>query len=356
MKDNVASHETNLVNFEEVQKLLNENPETPIRELLLSIPSINSKYSSLQENIKNNQELTSEIKDKYLKLLSECLDSYYFTFYMCNGGQDGRTTEYFTLFEKDYLPNNTDLLGQPIADLDKWYLTQPPPPLSYRNYTQKIWLPFINNHIQKIADKSEGIDTTVRILSVACGTMYDVMQIKAPQNIRLELVGSDLDEKSLHLANENSIKHGKTVKTIKQDITQQPIEEKFDIISCNGFSFYVDNTTLEGIMRSFKEHLKKDGIATINYIQAFNQWNIKGKFDPESMDKFSGMMGAIPRKWSANFRSDDEINEIALKAGFAPEEISFNELTDSTYNMHCGVLLHNYAEMDVSGANTENSH
>jgi ankyrin repeat protein/ubiquinone/menaquinone biosynthesis C-methylase UbiE len=333
------SHSLNGFTFKEVKKALEQNNALKLSDVFLEIDSVREQYEKLTKASDDNSQLDGKTKAKHKKFLSDCLDSYFMTFYMCNGGLNGRTTEYFTLFEQDYTPNNKDLLGKPIPDIDRWYLTQTPPPLSYRNYVMNNWLPFMNSYLENVAERNQGKDVVVRMLSVSCGTMYDVMLIKEPKNVKVEIIGLDLDKESLKLAAKKAKKHGKEITTLEQDATKLEVNEPIDVISCNGFSFYVDDKTLTAIFKKFNEILKDGGMAVVNYIQEAKDWQTQGKFDPQVMDRFGAMMGSIPRKWSANFRSDDKMKSLAKEAGVAEEKVSFKELVDSKYNMHSGMVI-----------------
>ena len=278
---------------------------------------IHEVYSTRVEAVKGNAKLSAKEKKAAIKFLKQCLSSDFFRFYLVNGGLNGPLTEYMALYHKFY--KKMTPWGTAVAPLEAWHFNQTFFVLAYQE-TQL--------HVSKFLEKevndrlSLGVND-VRFASVAGGTLYEFIQLSltSEQRTKVSFHGFDLDQESLDIANRNAENHSCSVSLYKQDAWQPLADGNFDVITCNGFTFYIeDDVRLTELFSNFYQGLKEGGKIEASFILPMESWD--ATCTEKTSKKINAMFHAIEGKWT-KFRSKDDMIKILVHAGFSQENIEF---------------------------------
>lgn len=180
---------------------------------------------------------------------------------LLNGGLSGPFTEYYATFNPEW---QVDFWGGRVQPLETAFLTGHALPRAYQATVLKTQ--------EVLAAKVKDFHKPdVAIASLACGTMYDVLGARYEILRGISFSGYDVDIDSLKLAQEKgaSLKLlPEQIKVHQLDVVSTPLPEKqFDIIVCNGFSFYIDDASLSKLMESVQKALKKNGVFLMSFLQ-----------------------------------------------------------------------------------------
>lgn len=267
-----------------------------------------------QEGYEKKDALEALAKDA--SLIQKVRESAFWRFYFVNGGLSGRYTEYFASFDTEM---KEDFWGEPVTEIDKLYLNSHHLPLAYRE-TVANCRERVVEHVKTLVEKEE--KSLVKIASLACGTMFDVLEVEYPtQNI--EFVGYDIDALSLKYAEKKAMEFRKTKPLTTHDAdvmkTELPPQE-YDVVVCNGFSFYLtEEKTLQELIQKVEKTLKPGGIFLMSFILPPSQWKISEK-EKQTHEQIHNIFDAIVAKWTASFRTSDTILSYCSEAGFASTE------------------------------------
>jgi hypothetical protein len=263
--------------------------------------------------------------------LNDAAGTPYWRFYMVNGGLNGPLTEYMTLFHEDYAPVQKDFFGNPLKEMDRWYFEDSPFILAYQQ-NHRNCRSLVEAHLEKIRSSE---DDPLKLASIACGTMYEFMKIKLPEDKKAELYAYDIDAASVQSALANGKKYSRAVVARQQDAWKDLPDAPFDVITCNGFTFYEnDDERLTSLFRNFYNSLNKGGVMISSFILPKDQWKTTDT-TAETWRKLGLMMDLIPSKWTAAFRDKDRMKAIAIKAGFDEASIRFE---DEPRNIHPSIV------------------
>lgn len=277
---------------------------------------VSDRMSILKREVFANKELTSSEKKRAVKFLDATTKSKYWSFYVMNGGLNGILTQYMTEYPEKGAKTGIDFEGDTIPDIDHWYF-KTPLIQAYQNIISSF-----KKVAQKKVDQLRKEGREIAIASLASGTLYDVLSLDFPQG-KIHLYARDNDKGSLAYAKKNAEKKGllKSVTFDQKDVLDTLPENAFDVVALNGFSFYVgEDDTLQKLFTQIKKSLKKDGILYVTFIRPMSDWNIKD-IPQEDLDKIDLMMKIIPSKWTAKFRSCNDMKKLASKAGFSSVRI-----------------------------------
>jgi 2-polyprenyl-3-methyl-5-hydroxy-6-metoxy-1,4-benzoquinol methylase len=229
-----------------------------------------------------------------------------------NGGLSGPFTEYFACFNPLW---EGDFWGEKVQPIERIYLSQHAIPRAYQSTVAKT-RHILAEHARKLAISGQ---EKIKIASLACGTMYDVFGADYAEKKKISVLGRDVDSESLQLAKEKASLNGffeENVHFQECDVVKQQIKKnEYDIIVCNGFSFYLNDHDLSQVINNVRNALKPKGIFIMSFIQPLNCWNMNEN-EKKVDDIVRPILETFPKKWSSNLRTSDQVMELVKENGF----------------------------------------
>lgn len=294
------------------------------------------KFNGYIQELLSSDKLDLEKKSLLLAITEsdtwkEIQQSSYWRHNIFNGGLSGPFTEYFACFNPEW---KVDFWGERVQPIDTTYLNEHAIPRAYQStvlQTQQVLSKKVNELV--VSGK-----TKVEIASLACGTMYDVLGTKFEDRKKIFFCGFDVDKESLRLVQEKAKTLGYDTDQIKLQecdiVTSSLPEDQYDVIICNGFSFYINDESLIHLIENVKMALKTNGIFLMSFIQPATMWQMNeqekkvGKIVKEILD-------AVPMNWSANLRTSDEVLSLVKKGGLSDVSV-----LEEKHNIHPLIFAH----------------
>jgi SAM-dependent methyltransferase len=178
----------------------------------------------------------------------------------------------------------------------------------------------------------------VEIASLACGTMYDVLEADYEDRKKVSFTGFDVDNESLRLVREKAEKLGYDNERINLracDIVSTPLPEaQYDVIVCNGFSFYINDESLGQLIENVKRALKPNGILLMSFIQPPAAWQMSEE-EKKVSTVVKEILDAVPMNWSANLRTGDQVLSLVKKSGLTDVSV-----LEEQHHIHPLILAH----------------
>jgi len=280
------------------------------------------QFNNYVQGLLSSDKLDSKKKlslEAFLKtdLYKEIQASSFWRHNIYNGGLSGPFTEYFALFETTW---KKDFWNKDIQNIDHVYLNEHALPLAYRSTilkTQKI----LSEKVEELLNSGE---QKIEISSLACGTMYDALGAKYKNSEKITFSGFDVDQESLELAQEKASILGyenQRIKLTKCNVVSSSLpENQYDIVVCNGFSFYIDDESLLRVIENVKKALKPNGVFLMSFIHPPTEWRLSDT-EKKVGEVIQKIFDVFPMNWSANLRTDAQIRPLLEKGGFSDVSI-----------------------------------
>lgn len=255
---------------------------------------------------KHHRELPLEEEKEILNALSTFELG---RFLLMNKGLNGYWTAYLILHGP--LKNN-------LTPLEHWILHHAPTVKATRERFS-----IFQNVLQK------HLKDNIRIASIPCGMMDDVITLDYSHTKDIQLVGIDLDEQSLILAKENAKNHNiPHADFIQNGAWTLNLEEEFDIMVSNGLNIYeYDDEKVTALYTQFYTALKPGGILITSFLtppptlHKDSPWK---NLDPSDARKqkaiFTDIIGV---SWQA-FRTEETTRAQLKKAGFHTLDVIYD--------------------------------
>jgi len=234
--------------------------------------SVFKNHFSADENLithvgKESQELTSDDVKKIeerlrcqeaslmlplgetLKILHQMTEFELGRFLLKNGGISGYWTAYWLIH------GPAKKLDHPLED---WLINKAPAFIASRERFK-----IFGKEIQK------RIKSHMKLASIPCGLMDDLLHLDYTKASNIELHGFDLDGESIELGRENAKKYGKESMAFfeKRDAWNLNTRDQYDLITSNGLNFYEqDDARVVELYKSFHHVLKPGGVLVTSFI------------------------------------------------------------------------------------------
>lgn len=170
--------------------------------------------------------------------------------------------------------------------------------------------------------------------SIPCGVMADLLTLDYSGVNGVSLVGIDLDELSLKLAQQMANNRGRTnmVQFLQADAWYLNKSECYDVLTSNGLNIYVsDDEQVVALYRSFYEALKPSGMLLTSFLtpppssSAKCEWDLN-VINMDDLDLQKKILLDILQSTWACFRSEQLTREQLLHAGFKSVEYVWGSL------------------------------
>ncbi len=203
---------------------------------------------SHEERLKSATNLTLPLEEE-LALLDQMKEFELGRYLLNNRGINGYWTAYWLI----HGPQKK--LEHPLED---WLINRAP----YFMGSQERFKIFSSQTQQRIKDN-------MKMASIPCGLMDDLLRLNYSEKKNISLVGIDLDEESLKLAQENAKQLGneKIATFEKASAWNLNKPNEFDIITSNGLNFYEkDDEKVVQLYKEFYKALKPQGILITSFL------------------------------------------------------------------------------------------
>lgn len=176
------------------------------------------------------------------------------------------------------------------------------------------------------------IKSNMRIGSIPCGVMDDLLNLNYVDLHNIDLVGIDINHDSIQLARTNANNHNiKNVNFFQLDVWKIEFNNCLDIITTNGLNIYaIDGIKMLDLYKKFHNALKHGGILITSFITPSplmsddSIWNIPVY---DNLKKEHAIFYDIIKVGVVNFQTESEL-------GRQLEDIGF-EIIDIIYDSKC---------------------
>ncbi|MBA4118253.1 MAG: SAM-dependent methyltransferase [Candidatus Puniceispirillum sp.] len=245
-------------------------------------------------------------REETLSLLDELSTFESGRFLLKNQGLDGEWISYLILDAP---------LREDLCPLEHWMVHRAPSALATR---ARFWI------FQEVM--TARLQDNMRIASVPCGLMEDLLHLPTQGLANIALVGIDLDENALKMAAENAQSKGfHNASFIQKDAWDLGEENAYDLLTSSGLNIYVtDPVRHEALFESFFKALKPGAVLVSSFWTpppALNPASPWVDVDPQDALKqkvvFKDIIGA---KWQ-NFDMPGTITAQLTRIGYKDIQI-----------------------------------
>lgn len=163
-------------------------------------------------------------------------------------------------------------------------------------------------YFKKIIKSKFDEKKTLKIMNVASGPARDLFELSEEnKDLNLEVVCIEMDEKAINFAKNLNKEYLNKISFVHKNIFRHSEKNKYDVIWSAGLFDYFDDKAFVLILKRFKSWLKPNGEIIIG--------NFNENYNPsrDYMELFG--------EWYLNHRTENELRELAEKAGFKSENI-----------------------------------
>ncbi len=229
-------------------------------------------------------------------------------------GANGFWTDYLISPPKDQNPDD-------LTPIENFILTRSLIILAHRERFRTY-----QNLMQKLLKED------IVLASVPCGMMRDLITLDFSHISNFKLVGIDIDQESLDLAEKLAKEwHISNVELLQQDAWQMDFKEEFDVITSSGLNVYEpDLEKVLDLYRRFYNALKPGGsliISVLTYPPGDSKptdWALEN-IAPEDLLMEQVLYKDILNLNWRNFRSADELDKEFKKVGFDKVTVYFDQ-------------------------------
>ncbi len=264
--------------------------------------------SLYQNRLKFKDKLVLSLEDEN-ELLLELSSFEWGRFLLLNKGLNGYWTAYAIL---------NGLKKEGLCRLERWMLNRAP----VIKATQERYLIF-KNILQTY------VKHDIKFLSVPCGLMDDLLSLDYTAVEHYTLVGIDLDQHSLDLAFDNSVRHDPHhVSFIRKNAWHLECNNEYDLITSNGLNIYEpDDQKVIGLYQQFYHALKPGGVLITSFLtpspQASSESSWVNYNAKDVLKQKAIFTDIIEVNWQV-FRTEHQTHEQLEAAGFCVYDIIYD--------------------------------
>jgi len=274
--------------------------------------NLDASVQEIKERIEK-ANFSADYNEYLFTLLNQLLESELGQFLISNRGLNGYWTSYIVLY-----PDNKQ---KPVNEAERWFLETCPTVIA----TQERFKIF-----QKVLNKS--INNGMKLASLPCGLMDDLLLLDYSQISDIDLVGIDLDQKSLDQARvvAEKLNLEKHCEFYNYDAWQLPWEAEFDVLVSNGLNVYVhEDQSLQELYKGFYRVLKKGGILVTSFLTPIPGLSGESPWLLDNIDQKSLMLQKIifsdilNVQWQS-FKTEEQVRETLTDIGFRDIEVIYD--------------------------------
>ena len=169
----------------------------------------------------------------------------------------------------------------------------------------------------------------VKMLSVPCGLMDDLLSLDYSYIENYQLVGIDLDEESLVLAAENAIRYAVDgVSFIQQNAWSLNTFDEYNVITSNGLNIYeADDEKVVALYQNFFNALKPNGVLITSFLTPSPQLSDESSWTNYSVQDVLKQKAIFSDILEVNwqvYRTEHQMHEQLEQVGFCVQDIIYD--------------------------------
>jgi ubiquinone/menaquinone biosynthesis C-methylase UbiE len=275
------------------------------------------RLEQIKQNIINTSSNTDYSKYEKLKVLDELISFPLGRFLVENRGLDAKWSDYITRPEYNIANKNS------LKSLEQSILFEFP---IFKAMQENLKI------CQQIIQKN--LFENIKIASLACGVMADILTLDYSKISKVNITGIDLDYESIILAHKLSQKHKLELETqfIQADAWKINFTQEYHLVVSNSINNYISNQDkMINLYTKIHKSLKDGGLLISNFqtaspfIDEKSTWNMN-LIDPSIINKQMLILDELVKVRFNNFKTLDEIANILEKSGFREIEFIFDTL------------------------------
>ncbi len=278
--------------------------------------------NELRQNVLKNTTKSDVPAIERMQILDELCSFELGRFLIQNRGLNGRWTQYLVLHPQNGRLTGLSSDGKPLSKFERWALDRCPIALA----AQERFFTF-----QKLLQNK--LKNGIRIASIPCGLMDDLLGLNYKNLNDFKLTGVDLDEQALQLALENAVQNRleKHCEFIEEDAWNMQIKNQFDLITSNGLNIYEpDDERVEQFYSNLYKALKPEGTLISSFLTPPPTRENKSEWDASQINEDDLriqriLLGDILNiRWLAAHRSESKMRDIFVAAGFKEVNVIYD--------------------------------
>lgn len=276
--------------------------------------SLGKAISTLKGRIISRGNLPYVSVDQQLEFVDQLCKFSFGRYVIEHKGANGFWTDYLIFFPEDF---PTSAIHNQVED---FVLKRSPVILAHRDRFR-----IYQSLMQKILKED------IVLASVPCGLMRDLLTLDFSKISNYKLIGIDIDQESLDLAQDSAIeKNIHNVEFFQQDAWEMDYQEAFDVITSSGLNVYEpEPIKILELYRRFFVALKPGGSLITSVLTYPPMESRETDWDLEGISSDDLLMERILHKdvlelhWR-NFRSSWELDREFKEAGFSKVTVHFD--------------------------------
>lgn len=283
---------------------------------------IHQTFARLKASLSQSLNQSSATADEQEFLINQLAEFPLGIFLLQNRGTDGFWTDYMIQHQYEGRLTGRAPDDRKLTEFEKFLLDKFPLVVA----TQQRAVHFrtiIQQHVKEGAVMA----------SLPCGLMRDLIGLDFTGIINFKLIGIDLDQRSLALAQKLAEDNGlaKQVTFYQADAWQQPTPEQFTLLTSNGLNVYEpDDEKIIQLYRHFFQSLVSGGTLVTSsitpppFIDANSEWDIS-QIDSEALKLQKVLFADVLQFNFSGLRSASNTSQQLEAAGFERIEVIWDE-------------------------------
>ncbi len=266
--------------------------------------SFEASLLKIRSKILERKDLPYASLEQQLAILDLISQSELGCFLIQRGGLNGYWTQYVVNYGQEE--------KKAVNPVEAFVLEKAPTSLATQQRFQ-IFKTEIQKHIK------EG----VKMASIPCGLMAELLDLDFSRVKKFELVGMDIDQESLEQAAIYAKQKGleNHCRFMQADAWDLKIDQQFDLIASNGLSVYEgDDDRVTDLFIEFFKALKPGGCLVTSFLTPVNDWDVGKVVQVDALMQkliFADILGC---KWQT-FRTHEVTKRQLESAGFIEIEV-----------------------------------
>ncbi len=260
-------------------------------------PTLESVVERIRQKVIARKDLPHASVEEQLNSLDLLLGFEFGRFLLLHGGLNGYWTEYINSY-----PDLKPPLKHPG---DIFFLTRAPICLAmqerYRVFRKEL---------------QSRLKPGATFASVPCGQMSDLLDLDFSSCPNVQLVGIDLEEETLTQAKQRAAGKNLSVQFLQRDAWNLGINNTFDLLTCNGLSFYEPNDDkVTELYKELRKALKPGGILLTSFLTPPHEWRRENVNPADIRMQRIFLSDLVESRWQT-FRAEEQVKGALLTAGF----------------------------------------
>ena len=283
--------------------------------------SFEDGINALKQKILDRGDLPHVTCQRQLEIIDGFCEFPLGRFILDRRGANGFWTDYMISHPQKGKISGLNIENKPLNNMEHFLLNQSPIVLAHQErfqIFQRLLQSFIKEHVV--------------LASVPCGLMRDLITLDFSTVSDYKLIGVDIDEESILLAQELADQKGITnISFMQEDAWKLSLNQEVDVITSSGLNVYEpDETKVFALYRKFFEALKPGGhliISVLTYPPGEakkSEWDMSGFTEEVLLLDRIFHKDILDVKWR-NFRQTSELDKEFKEVGFSEISIHFDK-------------------------------